>query len=265
VTGSETVGKLVNDIDLVVIKYPELLEAPEFWVGNGARVVGGHQWVSAWDRVNPVERVVVPSPATGLYSVIVSGHSVVVGSQEAAIIVTGNGVEVDPEDCPDENSVLCPLGCNGRGVCSNNGKCACTWPSIGVDCGNNVPLAQTGVNQIFVIPLHWSLVGVSPPGNTRWRVRVAHASYTFVNPEEAPISTVYIRFGGGVPSLSSHDFSMHLYNNSQVLYSEWVDSDLHTATTLGFYSECCNTRSSFVTVDLEYESKDHGESPIHFG
>lgn len=261
VSGSETVGKLVNDIDLVVIKYPENLEPPEFWVGNGARMVGAKQWISVWDRVNPVERVVVPVPAAGLYSVIVSGHSVVVGPQEVSLIVTGNGVGVDPEVCPEESRPMCPMGCNERGVCGNNGKCTCIFPAIGVDCGENISLVQTGVNHILVVPLHWSLMGVSPPNNSRWRVSVAHESYTFENSKGAPISTVYIRFGGGIPSLSSHDVRLHLYNNSQVLYSEWIDGDLHPVTTMGFYSECCNDDVSFMTVDFEYETKSNSKSP----
>ena len=72
--------ELVNDLDLTLV-------AP-----NGTEY-NGNDWTTPFndthDRTNPVEGVLIHSPATGLWKVVISGYNVPMGPQHFAVVASG--------------------------------------------------------------------------------------------------------------------------------------------------------------------------------
>ncbi|MFZ5814790.1 MAG: S8 family serine peptidase [Bacillota bacterium] len=69
---------LVNDLDLTVT-------GPD-----GKRLAGNHMIGQTPDRSNNVENVVVAAPASGRYTVTVTGHNIPQGPQRFALVISGN-------------------------------------------------------------------------------------------------------------------------------------------------------------------------------
>ncbi|MBN1390625.1 MAG: S8 family serine peptidase [Candidatus Thermoplasmatota archaeon] len=80
--GSNTSStKLVNDLDLKVT-------TPDGRNFNGNDLQSPYN--DTRDSVNNVERIVIPAPQAGIYTVNVTGYSVITGTQPYAFVLTGN-------------------------------------------------------------------------------------------------------------------------------------------------------------------------------
>ena len=97
---TKTLSELVNDLDLVV-------RAPNGTFYHGNKFAGSWSRAnnSSYDRLNNVENVFVQAPATGTWTVEVSGVSLKSAEQRFALAVSGNLSEVAPPSVADAHTV----------------------------------------------------------------------------------------------------------------------------------------------------------------